>query len=353
MRVGILTFTHTINFGASLQAYALQETIRSFGADAEIIEYTNKEIERKEKNLGFKKLSVKGLVREFIMGPGLRKKTKAFDDYESTHINSGKLLNNTSFNEVNSYYDLFITGSDQVWNMSIINEDWHYFLDFVTDNNKIVSYAPSFGNVPFPRQYYTKAAELLMRFRALSVREVYGKKLIHEICGRESQVVLDPTLLLDKVEWQERISFVPTMKNYILVYFPHNKKRVFDFVKRLKQKTGLPVVYLSISPKIQLGTKTIYDASPDEFLGWILHADYVVTGSFHGTAFSLNFGKQFYYEPSGEGSRIDNIVKLCGAEDRSIETSDLDSIIDYGIVQKKLGVLRKESKSWLIEALKK
>ena len=352
MKVGILTFTHTINYGAVLQAYALQETVRSFGANAEIIEYINKEIEEKEKNLGLKKLSFKGLIREIIMGRGLRKKIKAFEDFESNHIISGKLLNDATLDEVNSYYDAFITGSDQVWNMSITKGDWHYFLDFVNDSNKIISYAPSFGNKPFPKQYYSKAAEMLMRFKALSVREVYGQNLIREICGRESEVVLDPTLLLSKSEWQERISFVPSIRNYILVYFPHNKKQVFDFVKRLKNKTGLPVVYLSISPKIQIGTKTIYDASPDEFLGWMLHADYIVTGSFHGTAFSINFEKQFYYEPSGEGSRIDNIVKLCGVEERSIKTYDLDSSIDYEKVRKKLDILRMKSKSWLAEALK-
>lgn len=127
---------------------------------------------------------------------------------------------------------------------------------------------------------------------------------------------------------------------------------VFDFVKKLKKKTGLPVVYLSISPKIQPGVKTIYNASPDEFLGWMKNADYVVTGSFHGTAFSLNLEKQFFYEPSGEGSRIDNIVKLTGTDERSIlNVKAIDEIIDYEIVRKKLDKERNESKMWLKNAI--
>lgn len=350
MKVGIITFTNTVNFGASLQAYALQEVLGINGADAEVIRYKNKDIEKKEKNTDIK--SFKSIIKSLVMGNGIKKKAVAFQNYEKDRIKDGLELLPDTVEKVNSAYDYFITGSDQVWNMSLTHEDWTYFLDFVKDENKIVSYAPSFGNVPFPEEDYEIAGKYLKRFKSLSVREASGSQLIKKMIGRDAEVVLDPTLLLNKKAWSDRVSFVPKLEHYILVYFPHNKKLVFDFVEKLKAKTGLPVIYLSISPRPQSGVKTIYDASPDEFLGWMKNADYVVTGSFHGTAFSLNLEKQFFYEPSGKGSRIDNLVTLTGTESRCITNNNVfDEKIDYSVVSEKLDSERKNSLKWLKDAL--
>lgn len=351
MKVGILTFNNTLNFGAVLQAYALQETVISFGHTAEVIDYTNTFIENKEKNN--LRLSPYSIIRHFVMGKGLKQKEIAFRRFEEKNMHFGMLLNEESSDKVNAYYDRFITGSDQVWNMTITDSDWTFFLDFVEDDSKKISYAPSFGNDKFPENCYGKTGELLGKFGALSVREESGRKLIKDISGLDAEVVVDPTLLLSKSEWEKRISFVPPVDKYILVYVPHNKKAVFEFVDKLSKRTGLPVVYLSISPRIQPGVKTIYNSAPDEFVGWIKNAEYVVTGSFHGAAFSLNLEKQFYYENTGAGSRIDNIVKLTGTEQRDIATVDLDDVIDYANVRDKLAVQREKSLGWLKASLDK
>ena len=352
MKVGIITFIKTINFGASLQAFALQEVIESFGMRAEVVQYVNKDIENAEKNRGSK--SLKSLVKSMVVGSGFSRKMIGFEEYEKKHIHKGEALTAESKSAVDQNYDYFVTGSDQVWNTKLTHADWTYFLDFVQDNSKKISYAPSFGNIPFPKEHYEKAAEYLKQINALSVRETSGAELIHQITGKQAEIVLDPTLLLDKSEWIQRCDFTPPYAHYILVYFPHNKKKTFAFVNKLKKQTKLPVVYLSISPRIQMGVKTIYDAAPDQFLGWILHADYVVTGSFHGTAFSLNLEKQFFYEPSGKGSRIDNLVQLTGTANRSIDNTDvIKSRIDYEIVRKKLDKERAKSKAWLKNALTK
>ena len=351
MKAGIITFINTINYGAALQAYALQESVEALGIEAEVIQYTNAAIEKKEKNIGF--TSVKSLIKKIVMGAGIRNKTRAFQKYEDQNIHRGAKLTPNSVDEVNALYDFFITGSDQVWNMSITQEDWNYFLSFVSNPQKKIAYAPSFGNDIFPEKDYTIASEYIADISALSVREESGQTLIQKIAQKNAAVVLDPTLLLNKKDWENRISFRPQLKHYILVYFPNDKNRVFEFVGRLQQKTNLPVVYLSISPKPQRGVTTIYDASPDEFLGWILYADYVVTGSFHGTAFSLNFEKQFFYEPSGAGSRIDNLVRLTSTEDRRIDNRTvLEYNINYAQVSPKLDDERQKSKRWLKNALK-
>ncbi len=352
MKVGILTFVNTVNFGASLQAFALQEMIESFGMQAEVIQYVNQDIENAEKNKG--KISLKGLLKKFVMGKELKNKAEKFRVYEEKQIHAGSLLTSQNTVEVNQMYDFFITGSDQVWNTKLTHTDWTYFLNFVQDNSKKISYAPSFGNIPLPEEKYEQTAKYLNEIQALSVREASGAELIHSLTGKNAEVVLDPTLLLAREDWERYCEFVPPIKKYILVYFPHDKKKTFAFVDKLKEKTGLPVVYLSISPRKQAGTKTIYDASPEEFLGWMLYADYVVTGSFHGTAFSLNLEKQFFYEPSGKGSRIDNLVHLTGTENRSIDNAEvMENIIDYEPVREKLSVEREKSKKWLKNALSK
>lgn len=355
MKIGILTFINTLNYGAVLQAYALQEKIKNFGYEAEIIQYTNETILNKEKGNSFKAmLNPRKIFKKLMMGSGIKRKEKAFNEYEKEHIISGYKFDGNNIIEINKYYDKFITGSDQVWNMDIIHNDWHFYLDFVDNPNKKISYAPSFGNIKFPVECKKKAGALLNDFSKLSVREASGKKLIKELTGKEATVVVDPTLLLTKQEWESKIRFVPKMEHYILVYFPHNKKLVFDFVEKLKSKTGLPVVYLSISPRKQSGTHTIYDASPDEFLGWIKNADYVVTGSFHGTAFSINLEKQFFYEPlskNGIEGRIDNIIRLTGIQNRCISDTKLDDIIDYELVREKLNKIRNDSAMWLKNSL--
>lgn len=353
MKVGIITFINTINYGASLQAYSLQEKLKDIGFDAEIIKYNNEIIEKKEKNSG-KIRNLNSLMKKIIMGKGIKEKIKAFQVFESQNVKFGmELQDDTDIKNINENYDFFITGSDQVWNMAITHEDWKFFLDFVKDDSKKISYAASFGNNVFPEEDKEIAGNLLKKFKKVSVREKSGQKLIKSISNIDAEVVLDPTLLLDKKDWESRIKFKPNLEHYILVYFPHNKKKVFSFVKELSKRTKLPVVYLSISPRIQFGTKTIYNASPNEFLGWMQNADYVVTGSFHGTAYSLNMHKNFFYEPSGEGSRIDNIVQITNTAHRSIDNQEVyDSTIDFESVEEVLNIERQKAIEFLKNALK-
>lgn len=350
MRIGIITFVKTLNFGASLQAYALQEVLKSFGADAEIITYVNEDIKNKENNA--KPKNLKQLIRKLILERGFKRKKEAFQQYESQNINYGDVLNEKNEDIINESYDYFITGSDQVWNLSITHNDWYYFLSFVKDSKKKISYAPSFGNNPFPKDKFEMAKKYLSDFKSVSVREKSGADLVQKLIGKSVDVVVDPTLLLTKEEWLSKTKFIPSISKYILVYFPHDKKTVFRFVEKLKKKTGLPVVYLSISPRPQQGVKTIYDVSPNEFVGWIANAEYVVTGSFHGTAFSINLEKQFFYEPSGEGSRIDSLVKIAGLKERGIDNVDsLEQEIDYSIVKTKMQTEIEKSIRWLRTAL--
>lgn len=350
MRIGILTFVNTINYGALFQAYALQHVLEKFNANAELIQYVNAFVEKKELNKGG--WTWRRLFRLFVIGKSFHTKRQKFGAFEGKYINKGLLLNNQSSEEVANTYDKIIVGSDQVWNQNITHNDDTYFLDFVKNSDKKISYAPSFGNAPFPECRRSHVQSLLADFPKLSVRENSGAELIMNMIGREPKVVLDPTLLLNKDDWTRFVGARPLKDKYILVYFPNNKKKCFDFVRELQSKTGLKVIYLSISPRIQFGVRTIYDASPEEWLTYIYYADYIVTGSFHGTAFSINMEKQFFCENEDINSRIGNITSLTNTYFRNISNSDvLETTVDYKKVTPVLDKMRKESIDWLINAV--
>lgn len=350
MKIGILTFIDTINYGALLQAYALERVLTDMGHEVEIIQYKNKFIEDKEKNK--KIFSLRWILRTIVIGKNFKRKSQKFERFESSAINKSKICSGKTIDKVCASYDKIITGSDQVWNLGLTGGDLHYFLDFTPDSTKKISYAPSFGESTIPDNFTTQIGSLLKGFHALSVREESGLSIISELAGRNAQVVLDPTLLLPKESWQKLATKRLYAMPYILVYLPHKKDICFSFARKIQEKTGYPIIYLSISPRIIRGVKTIYDASPEEWISWILYADYVITGSFHGTAFSLNLEKQFFFESLGTGSRIDNLVYLTGTNNRNLATANVDNIIDYNKVRSKLFEARQASLLWLKNALK-
>lgn len=351
MKIGILTFIDTINYGALFQAYALEEVLREMGNDVEIIRYINEIIEAREKSSN--RYSIRGLLNSLIIGNGLKRKEEKFRDFESAFMKGTKKCDDKTISDVCKTFDKIITGSDQVWNLTLTGGDLHYFLDFVSDDTKKISYAPSFGETEIPQNIRDKVSRLLRGFKALSVREHSGLAKISQVSERKAEVVLDPTLLLTKAHWQKLLVSKLCKDPYILVYLPHKKDICFSFAKRLQAKTGYKIIYLSISPRIIKGVKTIYDASPQEWLSWIFYADYVVTGSFHGTAFSLNFEKQFFFENLGAGSRIDDLVRLTGTSERNLTSASMDDIIDYNLVKYKLQKNRTASMKWLKNAINK
>lgn len=349
MKIGILTFVDTINYGALLQAYALETVLTNMEHDVEIIQYKNKFIENREKNKNI--FAPYWILRAIIIGKNFKRKAERFKKFEKDLINRSKMCSDKTIGEICASYDKIIVGSDQVWNTTLTGGDLHYFLDFITDSTKKISYAPSFGDSIIPKNIAIEISPLLKGFHALSVREESGRSTISQISGRKAKVVLDPTLLLKKEDWEQLVKKRLCTRPYILVYLPHKKDICFSFARKLQAKTGYQIIYLSISPRIIRGVKTIYDASPQEWLSWILYADYVITGSFHGTAFSINFEKQFFYETYNKESRINNLASLIGFENRNILNANLEDIINYNSLRDKLYAVRQSSLLWLKNAI--
>lgn len=241
-------------------------------------------------------------------------------------------------------YDVIMTGSDQVWNPGIYSSLDPYLLKFGDDKLKRMAYAASFGVSQVPddlRNYYNEA---LNRYSAIGVREDNAVDLVKSLSGKYATLVLDPTLLLDKEQWIKVAKPVEGLpdKPYVLIYELSDIPYIKQVAMYISEKTGMPIVRIckNASPEDKEDEiLNIIDAGPAEFLYLFDKAGYVVTNSFHGTAFSVNFGKQFYTViPLGKSnnSRQKSILKLMGCEERmltegrempAIERLDTDRIL--------------------------
>lgn len=351
--VAIITYQRAINYGAILQAYALQKIIKEFGNNCEIIDYRNEKLENKHKK---KKISecknIKGLIKYFLLYKNTNKKHDKFREFSDKYLNlSNPMYSRTDLIKNESKYDFFITGSDQVWNYKINDMDTTYFLDFVKNKSKKKSYAASFGLSEIPLEYKQTYKDLLSDFDSILIREKQGAKLIEELASKESTVVLDPTMLLSKKEWLTLSNKVQTLNDkYILVYAFGGSRNIKDLALNISYKTGYKIFWISNTYKYNSKIKFIKSAGPEEFLSLFNNAEYIITNSFHGTAFSINFNKQFFTElldqATGVNSRLEDILELFNLDKRRIlssEVSVIESQIDYETVNAKLEEERKKS----------
>ena len=359
MKIGIVTFHRAINFGGVLQAFALQNILKIKGYDCEIIDYYCPFIEAhyRTKNY-FTILQLKRFFYTLLYNGELKRNIKGFEKFLANYL---KISKNKYYPinlvEINEYYDKFITGSDQVWSPTCAGFDSGYFLSFVTDNSKKISYAASFGTKELPFSKTEEYINRLKQFWAISVRETSGSKIVYDLIGKKVKVVLDPTLLLKKQQWEELFDDKKYHKEkYILVYMISEDKRILELAKKMSRKTGKKVFYINDRIYKTKGVENLRKVTPDEWVRLFLNADMVFTNSFHGIAFSINFNKEFYaYYLQGNLSaneRIINILSIFCLENR-LEKKEICCLesIDYEKINKKLEVLRNESITFLSNSL--
>ncbi|MEG1619754.1 MAG: polysaccharide pyruvyl transferase family protein [Malacoplasma sp.] len=352
MKVGTITFHQAINYGAILQTYALQKTLEKSGINNEIINY---EFTRS----GTKINGFKGQLIKLIYNRSNQKRQKKFIEFSENYLKLSKikLINESEKNKLNEEYDYFITGSDQVWNCNLTNFDKNFFLSFVTDDYKKIAYAASFGFDEIPKKNISEYRTLLSTFQSISVREKQGEKIIKELINRDVPCVLDPTLLIDEKEWTQ-IAKLPKESNYILIYLMAKSKTILKFAERLSKRTGCKIIWINASKTELIKAKKIYSVGPEEFLGLFKNAKYVITSSFHGTAFAINFNKQFFTEllpfSAQVNSRLINILDLFDLKNRLIingENNNIETVIDYESVNRKIESEKKISQNYLKKAL--
>lgn len=328
MRVSILTFHRAINYGAVLQAYALQTAVQELGADVEIIDYRCNKIEDtykfSEKMKASKSLKYTVYLLLKKLYPNL-KKNRSVNSFVKKYLNLSREYNSENIEDSVDTYDLFLTGSDQVWNWHHTDFDKVFFLDFVKDSRKKYSFAASFGfeNLSDKQEEYT---ELLKSFSCISVREKSGEQIVASILGEDKSVftTVDPSFLLNEEEWSVVMEQqMESLGDYVLLYELMPSETLKQFALKISKENNYKVVCITNTIMKTSGITYLYGVSPERFLALISKAKCVCTNSFHGTAFSINFNTPFCVELLKGGmallnTRLENLLTECEAQERII-----------------------------------
>ena len=359
--VGILTFHSACNYGAALQAYAMKAVCEELGYEAHIVDYAGGVKDGKPALIrefvaaANKKREIVRLCRKTLSYFGDTKRWEAFAGFRQTYLAESAHCT-TAQDVIALGYDIYISGSDQIWNYKITKGSFDpvYFGDFTGDVQKIV-YAASAHDTPFPLDMELKLREMLLRTdAAISIREQKLADYVQKITGIRHPVVLDPVLLAGR-EIMDRIPGrdVP-VKPYILLYQIDANPASDVSVRNLEKRFHCPVYTMTV-PRVGSVHGRRGDLGPEEFLTLLKNAKFLVTNSFHGIALSLLFEKDFFvYENGGVMSRIDSLLAAVGLYDRKVKmVADIDPRhgIHYPPVREKLAVLRAESMAFLQNAL--
>jgi len=359
MKVGILTFPNSVSYGAVLQMYALQQAVKLLGHDAEVINYHNAYM-KQERHCGGAdwKSRAKRMARRMVHSP-LYSNFRRFEREEMNLFPAKSFSEAEKLTQVGRNYQAVICGSDQVWNPDITNTDLSYFLNFCEAETRRVAYAPSFGIEQFSDGFCQSIQKELRQFYALSAREMPGQQLTQKLTGRPVQLVVDPTLLLESDHWQTMEQpYAAADGDYILYYTVLSSKTLWKQALALSKNTGMKIVVVGgnrLNKKKMQDVQVEYavDIGPRQWLYLVHHARYVVTNSFHGTAFSINYRKDFYVEFSSKtNSRLAQIVGDLGLTDRVVTEKNIEpAAADYSAAEQTLPTMRQASWDYLKQAL--
>ncbi len=368
-KIGIITMHRVLNYGSSLQAYALYLKIKHIGYDCEIIDYQYPneyhQNEKNKKTIKDRTLFFLLRVAFFILYRGRLQKKRFGDFFRKNIVLTRNYENREALYSNPPKCDIYMAGSDQVWNPNSMKGDSVFFCDFA-GNNKKVSFASSFSVSSIPTEYEEIYKKNLASFAHIGVRESNGVTMVNSLVNKEATEVCDPTLLLTKNEYQALAgeSEIKIKKPYILVYalsYAFKPYPALDsVVENIRKQTKMNVVYLHVNSidHYHIG-HSITSAGPNEFVRLFMDASFIVTSSFHGTAFAINFERPFYSiipNEATDDSRIYSLLKKVGAETRCVMSSqkidsDLSIEMDYKNVSERLSKYREESIAFLKKEL--
>ena len=379
-KVGIMTFHSVMNYGSSLQAIAMQNIMLDLGFDAELIDYrpvatveNTSKVEKLKKLKSIKIWKKHIAYRLFAKRVGFscarRSREEKYNDFFEKNMKlSDRCVNREELLEVAKTYDYLVCGSDQIWNPNYLSGDYSYFLDFCNDVDKKIAYAPSIAVGKIKDKDKEQFINCVKNFKYVSVREKGSVELLKEIAGVSAQVVLDPTMLVDEITWEQYCDKEKRDELYILSYFLGGNVEYQRAVLELKKLTGykilnIPHMHLwSAREYYDFGDERLIDVGPAEFLSLIKNAAYVCTDSFHGSVFSILNEKKFFafkrYSDSSidsENSRIYTLLDMLEVEDRLISLpEEIDEKwqqdIDYQEVKRLIAREKEYSRKFLLNA---
>ncbi|MBO4697326.1 MAG: polysaccharide pyruvyl transferase family protein [Lachnospiraceae bacterium] len=371
LKGGIITVHDSQNCGALLQAYALQTVMTRLGIDCEFIDHNRfiKQDQKSENRIKVRKKKARSPKIIWFQAKGLPalrrdqpKRKKACDTFREKylHVSKRKYTQVSEIMEEPPQYDLYICGSDQIWNPERFDTSEPFFLSFAPEGARKIAYAPSLGIDTIPDGLISDYKRLILGIDYVSVREEKGAELISSITGRNVECVLDPTFLLEKESWESLVKCdVAEKERYIFCYFLNYmsayqiKKEVCAFAKKNDLKV---IVFHPKCAAIDSSWIPAYGMGPIEFLDAIMNAELVITDSFHGTALSIKLEKEFFvYNAESElpfekrGGRIDNILAKINLLNRKLGTKQVikNETIDYEDVKRRLDLEIQKSMQFL------
>lgn len=324
MKIGILTYHCAFNYGAVLQCYALQEYLKSLGHEVYVINYRPNYL-KYSLFIWYNWLSlspikcIKKIIQQISSFNLQIKRFTVFKKFVYEKLNIKNLKLQSSQNDI----DCFIFGSDQIWRKNKNLFDPIYFGEFkASQGHKLISYAASMGLEKLTETEKEQLRKFLKRFSLITVREISLKQLLTPLTDKRIDVVIDPTFLLRQSEWEKIVKKPNINKPYILLYQVISNSLTNKIAQIAAKDLNAEIIEIAsgFSNK-QKNHRVVYTASPEEFLGWIMNAHFIVTTSFHGTAFSIIFNKAFVSIKQNKPSdlRIDSILKSINLTNRFIE----------------------------------
>ncbi len=375
------------NYGSMLQALATQMALDELGYDNETIciDGLNREI-RTAKIRYFARASLTSdilLSKAGMAMARMRRKLsrgtytqmmqarlQAFSDFQTGHFRMSESYGSRAelTQACEEKYSAVLVGSDQLWLPANIAADY-YTLSFVPDSVNTIAYATSFGQSQLPRASERAAMKFLSCIRHIGVREKSGQKIVAKLTGRRVPIVADPTLLFDGREWMRVQQEAPLFEGeYIFCYFLGNNPRHREFASRLSAETGCRIVALQhvdeyVRSDEGYADETPWAVGPGDFLNLIRNAQWVLTDSYHCTAFSMQYERKFftfrrYHRKTKQStnSRLDTLLAQCGVTERLLSGEEEISActgleIDFADVHSRIARLREYSWKYLTDAL--
>ena len=369
MKIALISFHNAANFGASLQAYALQHALEQMGHESEYINYIN-DTRRHSYSMSFlfwdaiRKHQFSSAFKYLIGSPLLILRKSKFNRFYKRYLHTTKEVyhNSKKASALNPLYDCFVVGSDQVWNPVNNGNDTAFLLDFVEDKRKKISYSSSFGLAELDGEMKERYRKCFSSFYALSVRERLGQDIVYDLIGKRPELVLDPVMLLTKSDWMDMVKNVKAGNEKYVFTYTNRDQQIASFFKTGYELNGKKLYKLSrftrpkdfINPKVRVK----YWMSPLEFVKVIENAELVVSASFHCLAMAILLNKPFVAILTGnygKDERLNNLLRMFHLENRALTDAmteeDILKPIDWEFVNFEIEKRREESLNFLRSAI--
>lgn len=362
-KIGILTYHRVFNFGSLLQTYALQNYLERKQCIAEVIDYYPSRLQKKELlfhiNPKWRRPFLKMIIH---LIPAVATRLLGYHMMDS-FLKSYVKLTDRQYETIDDLRanlpeaDIYLNGSDQIWNVETAKGevDRVFFMDFLEKDSIRAAYAGSFGKDDFSEDSLKEIEKCLKKYQAISVREKSGLTILDKIGIKNGCWVLDPTFLLRKKDWEQIEKRISLPQKYLLVYNLNRNPKISEVAVKIAAEKNLKIVNLAQSLSFIKGAKNIIYPTPNTFIYLFKNADYIVTDSFHGTAFSINFERQFVCVPAPRfNSRLESILELINESDRLLMSNDLGISkreIDYSVVTPIIDEERKKADAFIEQVI--